>query len=92
MSSKSKWDQPGPSATDAKPEDSSKATSDAAATAAAIAAKIAAQFASGALKPEYTQDIDINDIRNRYMLTRQTTQDDVCIIGLEVENVPNRNL
>lgn len=68
-----------------------KTASDAAAAAAAIAAKIAAQFAGGALGPsmgagsgqkdmhdaEFTFDIDINDLRNRYLLTKGSTQDQV---------------
>jgi hypothetical protein len=89
MSSKRKWDQPGPNEDEllTKKEDSkdvkdSKSASEAAAAAAAIAAKIAAQFASpmglGGQKdphdPEFTHDIDINDVRNRYMLTKGTTQ------------------
>jgi hypothetical protein len=56
---------------------------------AAIAAKIAAQFAgsggSGGGMPdkkdphdaEFTKDIEINDVRNRYMLTRGSTQQQV---------------
>lgn len=69
--------------------DESKNASTAAAVAA-IAAKIAAQFSSGAvgggnglLGPkdihdgEFTQDIDINDLRNRYMLTKGSTQQQV---------------
>jgi hypothetical protein len=81
MSSKSKWDQPAPAddagAGDSK--DSGKSANDAAAAAAAIAAKIAAQFASGAFKDEgaFQKDIDINDVRNRYMLTRGSTQQEV---------------
>ena len=62
----------------------------AAAAAAAIAAKIAAQFAGsggvvlgGGLKDphdgDFTHDIDINDVRNRYLLTKCQTQTDVCI-------------
>ncbi|EJD54720.1 eukaryotic type KH-domain (KH-domain type I) [Auricularia subglabra TFB-10046 SS5] len=61
-----------------------KNAADAAAAAAAIAAKIAAQFsASGALPPkevhdaEFTHDIDINDVRNRYLLTKGQTQADI---------------
>ena len=70
--------------------DESKNASTAAAAAAAIAAKIAAQFSSapagggnGLLGPkdihdgEFTQDIDINDVRNRYMLTKGSTQQQV---------------
>lgn len=69
--------------------DESKNT--AAAAAAAIAAKIAAQYSGGAvaggggglLGPkdihdgDFTQDIDINDVRNRYMLTKGSTQQQV---------------
>ena len=58
--------------------------------AAAIAAKIAAQFASGggpvlgsATKDphdgDFTHDIDINDVRNRYLLTKGSTQQQVCL-------------
>jgi len=70
--------------------DESKNASTAAAAAAAIAAKIAAQYSSagagggnGLLGPkdihdgEFTQDIDINDVRNRYMLTKGSTQQQV---------------
>jgi len=70
--------------------DDAKNASTAAAAAAAIAAKIAAQYSSaaagggaGLLGPkdihdgEFTQDIDINDVRNRYMLTRGSTQQQV---------------
>ncbi len=60
----------------------------AAAAVAAIAAKIAAQYSGaggggGLLGPkdihdgEFTQDIDINDVRNRYMLTKGSTQQQV---------------
>jgi len=86
MSSKSKWDQSA-SANDDKPTPPSatkdvKSASDAAAAAAAIAAKIAAQFASGVLKDEaaFQRDIDINDVRNRYMLTKGSTQEEVCSV------------
>jgi hypothetical protein len=71
--------------------DEGKNASTAAAAAAAIAAKIAAQYSgagagggNGLLGPkdihdgEFTQDIDINDVRNRYMLTRGSTQQQVC--------------
>lgn len=93
-SSKRRWDQqasPEPSSTSDggapnAEEGSSKSASDAAAAAAAIAAKIAKQFASGGFdfasgkeEPEFTHDIDINDVRNRYLLTKGATQDQVCI-------------
>lgn len=77
--------------------DETKTATEAAAAAAAIAAKIAAQFAGGALGPsmggggqkdihdaEFTFDIDINDLRNRYLLTKGSTQDQVgssCDLG-----------
>jgi hypothetical protein len=87
--SKRKWDQPAPGEEGTTPKaaktDESRTASEAAAAAAAIAAKIAAQFASGALgggdkehDAEFVQDIDINDVRNRYLLTRGSTQDQVC--------------
>ncbi|KAF9508140.1 hypothetical protein BS47DRAFT_1303151 [Hydnum rufescens UP504] len=86
---KRKWDQPGDD--DAikaqKLEDSNKSASEAAAAAAAIAAKIAAQFAVPASSSridgkdphdaEFTHDIEINDVRNRYMLTKGATQQQI---------------
>ncbi|TBU61094.1 eukaryotic type KH-domain type I [Dichomitus squalens] len=77
----------GPSAKATKVEEG-KSASEAAAAAAAIAAKIAAQFASsGGATPgtgnkdlhdgEFTHDIDINDIRNRYLLTKGSTQQQI---------------
>ncbi len=70
--------------------DESKNASTAAAAAAAIAAKIAAQYSGaaaggggGLLGPkdihdgEFNHDIDINDVRNRYMLTKGSTQQQV---------------
>ncbi|KIY44950.1 hypothetical protein FISHEDRAFT_50240 [Fistulina hepatica ATCC 64428] len=87
MSSKRKWDQErsteeSETAHKVAKTEESKSASEAAAAAAAIAAKIAAQFANnaGLLGPrdphdgEFTRDIDINDVRNRYMLTKGTTQ------------------
>ncbi|KAI0827129.1 hypothetical protein BC628DRAFT_1319093 [Trametes gibbosa] len=90
MSSKRKWDQEGPEDGEGpskavKVEDG-KTASEAAAAAAAIAAKIAAQFASSggaSLGPkdphdgDFTQDIDINDVRNRYLLTKGATQQQI---------------
>ncbi|KAG5637851.1 hypothetical protein H0H81_002988 [Sphagnurus paluster] len=93
MSSKRKWDQPGPTSSPppsasvptasetAATEKDSKSASEAAAAAAAIAAKIAAQFSAGAFGASkdlhdaaFTHSIDINDVRNRYMLTKSSTQ------------------
>lgn len=91
MSSKRKWDQPAEE--DSVPvkaikTEEGKTASEAAAAAAAIAAKIAAQFANagpggiglGTRDPhdgEFTHDIDINDVRNRYLLTKGATQTQV---------------
>ncbi|KIJ65445.1 hypothetical protein HYDPIDRAFT_88101 [Hydnomerulius pinastri MD-312] len=71
--------------------DEGKTASEAAAAAAAIAAKIAAQFSAGGGSAagsiqigqrdphdaEFTHDIDINDVRNRYMLTKGATQQEI---------------
>ncbi|KAH7921209.1 eukaryotic type KH-domain (KH-domain type I) [Leucogyrophana mollusca] len=71
--------------------DEGKTASEAAAAAAAIAAKIAAQFSAGGPSgagsiqigmkdphdAEFTHDIDINDVRNRYMLTKGATQTEI---------------
>ena len=90
MSSKRKWDQAAPEIDSEQPSkatktEDAKSASEAAATAAAIAAKIAAQFANGGTggggkdpyDGEFTHDIDINDLRNRYLLTRGSTQQQV---------------
>ncbi|KAF7985787.1 hypothetical protein HWV62_415 [Athelia sp. TMB] len=87
MSSKRKWDDaPAETPTKAAKVDETKTASEAAAAAAAIAAKIAAQFAGGAggmggekdpHDADFTFDIDINDVRNRYMLTKGSTQTDI---------------
>jgi hypothetical protein len=94
MSSKRKWDQAGPTEDEPplKKEEKDKSASDAAAAAAAIAARIAAQFADGSLAGAsglkdpndgaYVRDIDINDVRNRYMLTKGSTQAQVSIGSL----------
>ncbi|KAH9926778.1 uncharacterized protein B0H18DRAFT_954660 [Fomitopsis serialis] len=88
MSSKRKWDQAAPEEDDtptkAVKQEDGKTASEAAAAAAAIAAKIAAQFAgsgSGGLPGgkdphdgDFIHDIDINDVRNRYLLTKGSTQ------------------
>ncbi|KAK0466843.1 uncharacterized protein EV420DRAFT_1617127 [Desarmillaria tabescens] len=76
MSSKRKWDQPGPAAAEGggAPEETKTARQP-------IAAKIAAQFAEGLAKDaheaDYSKDIDINDVRNRYMLTKGSTQQEI---------------
>ncbi|KAM6497268.1 hypothetical protein JOM56_007741 [Amanita muscaria] len=81
MSSKSKWDQPADDESKPAKQDG-KSASEAAAAAAAIAAKIAAQFANGTLgqrdqENEFWRDIDINDVRNRYLLTKGSTQQQI---------------
>ncbi|KAJ7221891.1 hypothetical protein C8J57DRAFT_1392442 [Mycena rebaudengoi] len=82
-SKKRKWDQAKPDGKDAKegsepkkPELSADAL-EAAARAAAIASKIAAQFGDLAAEEAFSQDIDINDVRNRYMLTKASTQQQI---------------
>jgi hypothetical protein len=92
MSTKRKWDQeaPPPPPSEDQPSkrvDEGKSASEAALAAAAIAAKIAAQFAAGgpamfngqggSSDADFTHDIDINDVRNRYMLTKGSTQMEV---------------
>ncbi|THH15244.1 hypothetical protein EW146_g5203 [Bondarzewia mesenterica] len=89
MSSKRKWSdvpEEGESPSKLQKVEEGKSPSTPAAAAAAIAAKIAAQFSgagsAGGLTPgqkdpfdaEFTHDIDINDVRNRYMLTKGATQ------------------
>lgn len=82
MSTKRKWDEPGEGGEAPKAAEKDKSASDAAAAAAAIAAKIAAQFANGQLglkdEGEFSTEIDINDARNRYMLTKGSTQQEVA--------------
>ncbi|KAJ7483154.1 hypothetical protein FB451DRAFT_1084298, partial [Mycena latifolia] len=83
MSSKRKWDQAAPDAKDAQegPEpkkvELSADAQDAAARAAAIASKIAAQLGALSAEEAFSQDIDINDVRNRYMLTKASTQQQI---------------
>ncbi|KIJ29117.1 hypothetical protein M422DRAFT_188940 [Sphaerobolus stellatus SS14] len=92
MSTKRKWDQAAPEPKEDSPSklqktdesSTSKSATEAAAAAAAIAAKIAAQFASGSLASgdghhdaEFSRDMDINDVRNRYVLTKGSTQQQI---------------
>lgn len=82
----SRWDAPAP-ASDVKPDTK---PSDAATAAAAIAAKIAASLRPGGpgnalmrLEKEegdFVRDIEINDLRNRYLLTKGPTQKQVSRI------------
>jgi hypothetical protein len=92
MSSR-KWDQAPPTNDDGSappsqpPTVDGKTASEAAAAAAAIAAKIAAQFAAGDAGAgreglDFTHDIDINDMRNRYMLKNSNTQMRVRCVAL----------
>jgi hypothetical protein len=87
---KRKWDEPAPAApapVSTKPGVDPRA-SEAAAAAAAIAAKIAASLRPGPYgmelikkdEGEYYQDIEINDLRNRYVLTKGATQQQVCLV------------
>lgn len=104
MSTKRKWDQAAPEVESESPSkvsktEDTKSASEAAATAAAIAAKIAAQFANGGTggggkdpyDGEFTHDIDINDLRNRYLLTRGSTQQQVRTARVSV-HLPRRRL
>ncbi|KAF8166614.1 hypothetical protein K438DRAFT_1450779, partial [Mycena galopus ATCC 62051] len=84
MSSKRKWDQAAPDAKDAateepapKKQELSIDAQEAAARAAAIASKIAAQFGELGAEEAFSQDVDINDVRNRYMLTKASTQQQI---------------
>ncbi|KAJ6458149.1 KH domain-containing protein [Mycena vitilis] len=80
---KRKWDQAAPDAKDGKEEQPPKKVElsvdaqEAAARAAAIASKIAAQFGELASEEAFSQDVDINDVRNRYMLTKGSTQQQI---------------
>ncbi|KAJ6580986.1 hypothetical protein B0H19DRAFT_1207116 [Mycena capillaripes] len=80
---KRKWDQAAPDAKDGKEEAAPKKVElsmdaqEAAARAAAIASKIAAQFGELASEEAFSQDVDINDVRNRYMLTKASTQQQI---------------
>ncbi|KAI0280422.1 hypothetical protein BGY98DRAFT_914700 [Russula aff. rugulosa BPL654] len=90
MSSKRKWDQAAPEESKDDLESPAKVAKvdESKAAVAAIAARIAAQYSGaggggGLLGPkdihdgEFTQDIDINDVRNRYMLTKGSTQQQI---------------
>ena len=78
---KRKWDEPAGDGTN------DNRANDAAAAAAAIAAKIAASLRPGAAGNElvkregfdegFVKDIEINDLRNRYVLTKGSTQKQV---------------
>ncbi|KAK7031606.1 Kh domain-containing protein [Favolaschia claudopus] len=84
MSSKRKWDQAAPDAAETASEEPSPKkqelsidAQEAAARAAAIASKIAAQFGELGAEEAFSQDVDINDVRNRYMLTKASTQQQI---------------
>ncbi|WWD07618.1 hypothetical protein V865_005719 [Kwoniella europaea PYCC6329] len=81
---KSRWDDPSASSS-TPPQANNADASDAAARAAAIAAKIAASLRPGVqgnelMKQEkkdegdFVKDIEVNDLRNRYVLTKGSTQ------------------
>lgn len=79
---------PAPAGGESKP---SAADNEAAQKAAAIAAKIAASLRppgssgfevarrAGAPEGDFVKDIEINDLRNRYVLTRSSTQKNVSV-------------
>ncbi|KAG1747969.1 uncharacterized protein EDB91DRAFT_1235848 [Suillus paluster] len=86
MSSKRKWDQAAPETTPSESDhpvkapktDEGKTASEAAAAAAAIACQNCSSI--GQKDPhdgDFTHDIDINDVRNRYMLTKGSTQTEI---------------
>ncbi|KAK8847451.1 hypothetical protein IAR55_005309 [Kwoniella newhampshirensis] len=108
---RSRWDDPaGPSSASPAPpggsaEDHAASAADAAARAAAIAAKIAASLRPGVqgnelMKKEkdegdFVKDIEINDLRNRYVLTKGSTQKQIqeetgCSITTKGVWVPDR--
>ncbi|WVR04658.1 hypothetical protein IAU60_001669 [Kwoniella sp. DSM 27419] len=80
---RSRWDDPAASSS-TPPQGSGNEASDAAARAAAIAAKIAASLRPGVMGTElikkekdegdFVKDIEVNDLRNRYVLTKGSTQ------------------
>ena len=97
---KRKWDEPaGDTEPEVKPPVAS-GSSDAASQAAAIAAKIAASLRGppGAqghelVKTEnkdegFVKDIEINDLRNRYVLTKGSTQKQVIQVSLHLRTPP----
>ena len=83
----SRWDQPAPS-TSTSPQATAEEQADVS-DAIAMAAKIAASLRPGAQglelvrlnrnEPEgdFVKDIEVNDLRNRYVLTKDTTQKEV---------------
>jgi 2-polyprenyl-3-methyl-5-hydroxy-6-metoxy-1,4-benzoquinol methylase len=90
----SRWDAPAPGGNAAPSGPTPNAT--AAAQAAAIAAKIAASLPAGThgsaliKKSEdegFVRDIEINDLRNRYVLTKGPTQKKVRASGTRAERV-----
>ncbi len=89
----SRWDAPAASSSSAAPGSAADTKpSDAATAAAAIAAKIAASLrgaaGSNALvmrdkeEGDFVRDIEINDLRNRYVLTKGPTQKQVSVFVL----------
>jgi 2-polyprenyl-3-methyl-5-hydroxy-6-metoxy-1,4-benzoquinol methylase len=95
----SRWDAPAPGGNAAPSGPTPNAT--AAAQAAAIAAKIAASLPAGThgsaliKKSEdegFVRDIEINDLRNRYVLTKGPTQKKVRASGTRAERVIRHTL
>lgn len=86
---KSRWGEPSSSSDATKTEEEISA---AATQAAAIAAKIAASLRPGVVGNElvrreqdegFVKDIEVNDLRNRYVLTKASTQKQVSVRGSE---------
>lgn len=99
---RSRWADAPSASSPAPPTGSSAANdtaSDAAARAAAIAAKIAASLRPGVQGTElvkkekeegdFVKDVEINDLRNRYVLTKGSTQKQVSGV---VDNSYRRDL
>jgi len=92
---RSRWDDPSSSTppTSAPPPNAAADASDAAARAAAIAAKIAASLSRPGVQGnelmkqekkdegDFVKDIEVNDLRNRYVLTKGSTQKQVSLGG-----------
>jgi hypothetical protein len=92
---KSRWGEPSssssaPDTSSSAPANTDSMVSDAAQQAAAIAAKIAASLRPGVAGNElirrnmddegFVKDIEVNDLRNRYVLTKASTQKQVSLV------------
>jgi hypothetical protein len=88
---KRKWDEPQGGISPSTQQSNNDRAAEAAAAAAAIAAKIAASLRPGVAGNElvkrdmeegFVKDIEVNDLRNRYVLTKGATQKQVGRSGL----------